>query len=172
MPAVVVHDASCLIDLRKGRLLRALGQLPFQFVVPLPVRKSELLDFSAEDWKVLDSGGMETHDLTPRQVGEAFAVKRRGRLSANDCFCLVTARSRRGGILLTGDSRLREIATNEGVRVHGVLWIVDQLDSTGAATRGFLIEALETWKEDRLVFLPNHLIDQRLRRLRLPASTS
>ena len=44
MARVIVNDASCLIDLRKGRLLRVLCGLPNEFIVPLPVRFSNILD--------------------------------------------------------------------------------------------------------------------------------
>ncbi len=47
MTRVVVNDASCLIDLRKGRLLPMLCRLPYRFVVPLPIRESELLTLTA-----------------------------------------------------------------------------------------------------------------------------
>lgn len=30
---VIVNDASCLIDLRKGQLLHVLRRLPFRFIV-------------------------------------------------------------------------------------------------------------------------------------------
>ena len=40
MTGVVVNDASCLIDLRKGGLLPVLCNLPYRFVVPLPVRSA------------------------------------------------------------------------------------------------------------------------------------
>ena len=53
MTCVVVNDASCLIDLRKGRLLEVLCRLPCRFVVPLPVRESELLAFTPHEWIVL-----------------------------------------------------------------------------------------------------------------------
>ena len=110
-----------------------LCRLPYRFVVPLPIRASELLTLTAREWESLDHGGMETHDLPPDQMKDVFACKRRhGRLSANDCFCLVTAQSHEGGILLTGDGHLRSVAAALGVRVHGVLWIVDELEAAGA----------------------------------------
>ena len=110
---------------------------------------------------------MKIHDLPPDQTKDVFALKRRhGRLSANDCFCLVTAQGHEDGILLTGDGYLRTVAAALGVRVHGVLWIVDELEAAGACNDTFLIGALEIWKAYRSVFLPDHLLDQRLRRLR------
>ena len=167
MPVVVVNDASCLIDLRKARLLPAFCRLPFRFVIPLPIRESELLDFTPCEWAILDQGGIETHDLPPERIADALALRRRfGRLSANDCFCLVTAQCYEGSILLTGDSQLRSAASTVGVCVHGVLWIVDQLEAAKACDRALLIKALEVWKLDRSVFLPSHLIDRRLRELR------
>ena len=167
MIRVVVNDASCLIDLRKGRLLPMLCRLPYRFVVPLPIRESEMPTLTVQEWESLEHGGMETHDLPPDQMKDVFALKRRhGRLSANDCFCLVTAQCHEDGILLTGDRYLRSVAAALGVRVHGVLWIVDELAAAGACDDAFLIGALEIWKTDRSVFLPDHLVDQRLRRLR------
>jgi hypothetical protein len=53
---VIVNDACCLIDLRKACLLHAILSLPHRFVVPYPVRASELLDFTAQEWHLLDDG--------------------------------------------------------------------------------------------------------------------
>jgi predicted nucleic acid-binding protein len=167
MTNVVVNDASCLIDLRKGRLLHVLRHLPYRFIVPLPIRESELLDFTPQEWALLDGGGIETYDLPPERMGDVFALKRQhGKLSANDCFCLITTKCHEDGILLTGDRLLRNVASAAGVRVHGVLWIVDELKAVNACENALLVTALEVWKEDRSVFLPSNLIDQRLRRLR------
>ena len=167
MTDIVVNDASCLIDLRKGRLLHVLCHLPYRFIVPLPIRESELLNFTPQEWAILDGGGMRTYDLPPEHMGNVVALKRQhGRLSANDCFCLVTTQCHENGILLTGDSLLRSVATAAGVRVHGVLWIVDELHTANACESALLVSALEIWKVDRSVFLPGNLIDQRLRRLR------
>lgn len=165
MTCVVVNDASCLIDLRKGGLLGVLCALPCQVVVPLPIRASELLDFSDRDWQILDDAGMTTYDLIPEQVQEAIALKHRHpALSANDCFCVVTARLH-NGILLTGDSLRRRVASRVGLRVHGVLWVIDQLKAVDACDNARLIHALEVWRDDDAVFLPNDEISKRIRHL-------
>lgn len=167
MTYVVVNDASCLIDLRKGRLLHVLCRLPYRFIVPLPIRESELLDFTPQEWALLDGGGLETYDLPPERMGSVVGLKRQhGRLSANDCFCLVTTQCYEDGILLTGDRLLRSVATKVGVRVHGVLWVVDELSAINACETELLVSALEVWKADRTVFLPDNLVDQRLMFLR------
>jgi len=162
---VIVNDASGLIDLRKGGLLTVLCDLPYRLIVPLPVRESEVLDFSSRQWRDLDDGGMITHDLTPDEVGRALGLKRRhSGLSANDCFCLVTALAH-SGILLTGDALLRKVASAKGLRAHGVLWIVDELDAAACCARAHLIQALNVWQDDDTVFLPKHEISKRLKSL-------
>ena len=162
MTRVIVNDASCLIDLRKGGLLPALCNLPYQPMVPLPVRVSEVLDFADAEWRRLDSHGMITHDLTPHEVMQAFALKSHHRsLSANDCICLVTALTHRG-TLLTSDALLRKVGTTQGLRVHGVLWVIDELAAAGACDTSLLIDALQAWDADRAVFLPRKEINRRL----------
>ena len=165
MTHLVVNDASCLIDLRKGGLLPVLGNLPYRLVVPLPVRESEILDFSDAHWRTLDAAGMITHDLTPDEVALALALKaRHPALSANDCFCYVTA-DIHAGILLTGDRQLRNVATDNGLRVHGVLWIIDELHAARACPACVLARALRAWQSDHTVFLPLDEIANSLDRL-------
>ena len=159
---VVVNDASCLIDLRKGGLLHVLCKLPYRFVVPLPIRNSELLNFSDEHWRVMESGGMVTYDLTADEVTAAFAAKTKNpALSANDCFCLVTAQVN-DAVLLTGDARLASTARKSGMRVHGVLWVIDQLKEGSVCDDSLLADALTKWRLDATVFLPDDEILGRL----------
>lgn len=165
MTRVVINDASCLIDLKKGRLLHAMLSLPLHFVIPYPVRASELLDFTDQEWQMLDDSGVEIYDLEPDAVAEAVAVKaQHPGLSANDCFCLVASLRRQNAVLLTGDAQLRRVAELRRIEVHGVLWIVDLLAEHGLAPNALLITALETWRDDPSVFLPPVEIAARLRR--------
>lgn len=162
MTCVVVNDASCLIDLHKGGLLAAFCNLPYRIVVPLPVRATEVLNLSDGQWRTLDDAGLITHDLAPEEVGQALQLKERHPgLSANDCFCFVVAQVY-PGILLTGDAQLRRVATEYGLKVHGVLWVVDELSAASHCANALLIEALEIWQQDNTVFLPQLEISARL----------
>lgn len=165
MTCVIVNDACCLIDLDKGGLLDVICALPYRLVVPLPVRESELLRISDSQWRQLDGAGLVTYDLPPDEVGLALDLKeRRPALSANDCLCYVTTVVH-SGILLTDDALLRKIASADGLRVHGVLWLVDELDKAGVCPRKLLVEALSLWRADATVFLPQQEIADRLTRL-------
>ena len=164
---IVVNDACCLIDLRKGGLLAAMLRLPLRVLVPLPVRANEVLDLAPEEWAALDAAGLETFDLPPDLVSQALAIRSaRPRLSANDCFCLATTQAHAGAVLLTGDALLRRAATEVGLRVHGVLWIADQLRDGALCAEVEFVTALEVWRDDPTVFLPRAEIEARLRALR------
>lgn len=167
MTKVVINDASCLFDLKKAGLLGPMLTLPFEFVIPFPVRASELLDFTAQEWQMLADGGVEVYDLEPDAVREALAVKaEHPALSANDCFCLIATARRDQSALLTGDARLRRVAEQRQIEVHGVLWIIDLLADHALAPHPLLVSALEIWRHDPTVFLPDDEIEHRLRRLR------
>lgn len=142
-------------------------KLPYRFIVPLPIRHSELLEFTAQEWQLLNDDGMEIFDLPPERVSESIHVKSAfPRLSANDCFCVVATRCHENGVLLTGDSLLRRVASAQGLKVHGVLWIIDELMAASIGEHSLLKSALRIWRDDPSVFLPDKLIADRLRRLR------
>jgi hypothetical protein len=163
---VIVNDASCLIDVRKASLLHVMLALPHRFVVPYPVRASELLDFTPQEWRMLDDGGMITHELEADAVAEAIRMRARyPRLSARDCFCLVSTTHFENSLLLTGDRQLRRAGDEMRIRVHGVLWLFDQLAAGGIAPPDLLQSALSTWRDDPSVFLPLAELEVRLSNL-------
>ena len=166
MACVIINDASCLIDLRKGRLLHVLCELPVDVVVPFPIRESELLDFTPQEWAMLDGDGLVTYDVPPDEVGDAFAIKREhGRLSANDCFCIVTTNHFDDAILLTGDRLLTRVARERALQVHGILWVTEQLRVLDLCEHDLLRTALMIWRNDKSVLAPNRLIDAQLQTL-------
>ena len=166
MISVIVNDASCLIDLKKGRLLRFLLRLPYGFIVPWPIREWELLNFRSQEWQDLDDAGLVTYDLSGEEMAEVAMLNRKhGRLSPRDCSALITATRQENAILLTGDNHLRKVAKVHGVRVHGALWIIDELHAAKICEVALLISALCNWQADQAVFLPEDEIRKRLCRL-------
>ena len=165
---IVINDTSCLVDLRKGGLIEPMLALPFRFVVTFNVRVSELLDFGETEWQRLEALGMETIDAPGEQVQEAGNLMVRHRkLSFEDSLNFVVARTNRLSILLTGDRALRTVAENNGIEVHGILWIVEQLLEWRRVERSDLISALERWRADPTVFVPNDLIDNTVAKCRI-----
>ena len=173
MIRLIVSDTSCLIDLHKVRLLAVILRLPYRFIVPLPVRYSEVLDLSDPEWRGLEHAGLVAPDPPFEQVAEALALRtRHPALSPADCACLVEAQHSDNAVLLTGDRRLRRVAEAADLCVHGVLWIVDELWRAGLCCAARLVVALERWNDDRAVFLPPLEIESRVGLLRCSLSTS
>ena len=122
-PSLCVVDANILIDLHIGGLLREFFRLPFRLVAP-DVIIAELHD---PDGEMLTEHGLQSETLSGAQVQKvASLVARHRQVSANDLFALVLARTLKA-MLLTGDRRLRQIATQQGVVVHGTLWVLDEM---------------------------------------------
>ena len=166
MTRPVVIDACCLIDLHKVQLHALALALPYRFVIPAPVRHSELLNLTDLEWRYLEAGGLETVDPLLEYATEVLeAWGEHAGLSLVDCVCLVAARHHENSVPLTADKRLRRVAESEGQRVHGVLWIIDRLYAAGVCGAAQLVDVLERWSDDPEVFLPRQEIDRRLRLL-------
>lgn len=161
---VIVNDANALIDLKKGQLLHVLSELPYQLIVPLPIRLEEVTSFSGQDWQLLEDGGLIEHDLTGDQVTEAQKLSANNpTLSSHDCFCWVTAKLYEDSIVLTGDRQLRILCEKSQIEVHGVLWVVDELHRHNCCDASLLLTALKIWQQDATVRLPTNAISARIK---------
>ena len=121
---VLVSDTSVLVDLERGSLLEASFRLPHRFAVPDLLYERELKDWGGEELIRL---GLSVEELDGNGVKRAIAYQRREpALSLADCFALTLAKTR-SWVLLSGDRALRQLAVDEGVECHGVLWILDQM---------------------------------------------
>lgn len=122
-----VIDTNILIDLSRGNLLTWLFALPFQFFAPDGV----LDELQEPDRERLHQMGLQRIGLSMEQLWEAAILGNQYQgLSLGDRTALVAARVTQA-VLLTGDAGLRRLAQQQGITVHGVLWILDQLESAG-----------------------------------------
>jgi len=136
---VCVVDANILIDLHAGELLREFFRLPLRPMVPDVV----LAELDIPDRKSLLSYGLEEVELSPAQVQMVVTLLGRyHRPSTNDLFALCLAREW-GATLLTGDHHLRDAAVREGVKVHGTLWVLDELVRLGIVVPCRAAQSLE-----------------------------
>lgn len=129
---LLISDTNILIDMSVAGLLEAMFSLPESFAVPDVLFAEELSERHPE----LLSLGLKTLALDGAGVMEAYMVKAgcagRAAPSLNDVFALILARQV-GGVLLTGDRRLRELAETRysDIEVRGTLWIVQRLNAHG-----------------------------------------
>ncbi len=82
------------------------------------------------------------------------------RLSIHDGFAFALAEINSGCILLTGDNRLRRLATAHSIEVHGLLWILDRMHEHKLRPAAALLVAIRTLESDpaggfpRAIWLP------------------
>ncbi len=163
---IIVSDTSCMIDLRKAGLLRALLKLPYTFVMPDILFEDEWLCLSDAEKRALTTQGLEVRSLPGPSVARAQRHRNLNpRLKLNDCFALSLAEDIDDGLLLTGDGLLRRVAGECGVEARGVLWATDQLEQHKIVSLLKLHKALELFRDDALVFLPVEELRKRIRRL-------
>ena len=123
LPTVLVTDTNIWIDLENGKILADVFRLPYKFFTT---------DFAIEEfiypgWATLQGLGLQTHDLGPEDILELVRLRQFHRqLSAVDLAALLLAKAL-GASLVTGDRRLNELAKAQGLSVHGVLWILDEM---------------------------------------------
>jgi predicted nucleic acid-binding protein len=161
MSSPFVADSSVLFDLDHG------GVVEHLFRLAMPVIVSELV-FSSE---VKGHFGSALHALGLRIValeGTADALARAYYdlgldLTRQDASLLGLAKEG-GHILLAGDRTLVELAKAEKVEVHGVLWVLDRLETEGFLTCEALHAALSQMLEHPRCRLPRGLVAERLRR--------
>ena len=121
---ILVSDTSVLIDLDRGTLVEATFRLPFEFTVPDLLYERELKEHGGPDFVRL---GLRVEELDGDRVSLALGyIRKRRSLSLPDSFALALAKTN-AWTLLSGDRELRDLAEEEGVRCHGVLWLLDQM---------------------------------------------
>jgi hypothetical protein len=158
---ILVSDTSVLIDLERGDLIACAFKLPATFVVPDVLYERELRDYGGEELVKL---GLKVESLDGDGVALAMRyMQAQRRLTVPDGFALVLAK-RNAWTLLTGDGPLRELAKAEGVDCHGVLWLLDEFETQGAATYVQLHRGLEGISAHPRCRLPRREITIRLSR--------
>ena len=138
LQSVLVTDSNIWIDLENGGILVEVFQLPYQFFIP---------DFAIPElirprWETLEVLGLRAHELPAEQVVELGQLRQAHRnLSMIDLAALLLAKML-DATLVTGDWRLNELANANGLAVHGILWLLDEMVHFKALTPGQAATAL------------------------------
>lgn len=160
--SVLVSDTSVIIDLERGGILEQLFQLPYEICVPDLLFEREL---KGELGDRLLACGLDVVELDSEEMTSATQLNREhGRLSAPDTFAFILAQARQW-TLLTGDGPLRRLAIDQGVQMHGVLWVIDQYRHHGIMEGGLLHGSLTAISEHQRCRLPTAEVQRLLAKL-------
>lgn len=102
----------------------------------------------------LRSLGLKTTDMTDEEF--VLAVETRElhhKLSFYDCVAYAVAKTR-GWTLVTGDNRLRKLAQKNGIKVHGIVWVIQKCDLNDARMKNIL----DTIRSDNTIRIPESLL--------------
>lgn len=159
---VLVSDASILLELAKWSLLGALFQLPFEFAVPDALYEDELIDLGDIAKEQLEGLGLRIESLDADGMARAAAYQAaRPKLTLHDCLA-VTLAVTNDWPLLTGDRRMRALADEERIEVHGVLWVIDRFAEHRVVGEPALARALRGMLGDPRTRLPHAEINRRI----------
>jgi len=122
-----VADASVLIDFLSVGMETLLFNKPFECMTTDLVFQ-EIADQNEQDR--LLSLGLEVKELSGDEVARIATLKGNNRgLSGEDLSAYILAETNEA-TLLTGDKLLRTLARNNGVEVHGTIWVLFELMSS------------------------------------------
>ncbi len=120
---LIISDASVLIDIEHSKLTSAMFSLPYQFAVPDILYMEEL----AKRHGTLLQSGLINKRMNGELIAEAYNLRQQySKLSVNDLLALTLAKSEKSQ-LLTGDRALRDVANIFNIKVHGTIWLVEQM---------------------------------------------
>ena len=136
----LILDTSICIDLYHGKLLKAVLQLQRKIVLP-DVIIAELEEPAGE---LLLKIGFIQEGTSGEETEDIIALRNEyANPSTNDLVALYLAR-RNACYLITGDNALRNAAKQEGVTVHGLLWLMDALVKLEIINKSKASEALKS----------------------------
>ncbi len=143
-PLTCVVDTSVIIDLHTGQILNPFFALLYRFVTPDAII-AELLE---PEGALLIEFGLQSEELSSVQILEVMRFRATYRHpSVNDLFALVLAKGLTAP-LLTNDKNLRKAAEQEGIVVHGTLWILDEMIRLVITSKKQVADALMMMREN------------------------
>ena len=144
MTRVALNDTNILIDFYEIGLLGALMEIDLEmnttdFVV------AEIMLRNQEKWieDLIRQQKLLVNGFSGRELPKVMEKENNNPgLSLTDCSAWYWA-EKNGGILLTGDAKLRRAAASSGVEVHGSLWLLDEMLRQEVLTKSQACKAIK-----------------------------
>ena len=133
-------DSSVLFSLDDGNVLDILWDLHLSWCTT---------DLILAEWETVDTdslirSGLIAISLSDDDIAEIFRISPRYRkIKPSDLSLFLHASDHRDCCVITGDKRLRALCEEEGISVHGVLWILDLIHEHQLLSQQNLVVALQ-----------------------------
>ena len=152
MEKIVVNDTNVFIDLIDAGLLDEFFRLPWE----VHTTDSVMLEVKREGEReaveeYIRSGFLKVGNFSPKEVIKILDLlsSQRGKsnVSFTDCSVWFYARTHKCS-LLTGDWKLRKQAINDGIDVHGIIYVFDKLVERAIIGADIAVERLKILKSN------------------------
>jgi len=128
---IVVNEASILIDMLEIKLSDEFFHLPYEMHTTDLVGAEIKGKISKRFQKCIRRKTINIHNLSSEKMDDVVNLNDSyPPLSIQECSCLWLCQHL-SATLLTGDNKLKEIASGVHIPVHGTIWVFDQLISQG-----------------------------------------
>lgn len=135
MQTIAVQDANILIDLVKTGLFDHCLALPYRFITTDIILAELVAEQVAVIQPHINSGKFSVVTITAEELTAIVEISQEDtHLSEQDWSAFYYA-EQYSALLLTGDKRLRRIASEKGIEVAGIFWVFDNLVGTGILSK-------------------------------------
>ncbi len=136
---VVISDTNILIDLIETEMLNVFFELPIEIITTDLVVEYELDEIKSKIiYEAAKNSRIEILESTAEQLKEIEKIFNEIRgISLTDSQVFYFA-IKKNAILLSGDGNLRKFATQNGLEVHGIIWVFDLLEKNKFTNKKFL----------------------------------
>jgi predicted nucleic acid-binding protein len=154
---ILINDANILIDLIKLDWTSAFFELPLElcttdFVLE-ELEDSQRILYQSHPLLVLKSSVALISDMTQ-------LMEQQPGLSFEDCSVWVHAKIAKG-ILVTGDAKLRKLASSDGIEVRGIIFLIELIKNQDIRSISECVSILEKLKVIN-PRLPIHELESRI----------
>lgn len=161
---IVVKDANIIIDIIDLGLYQSIFKLKFKFItsdiIVSEIKRNDQADIIKKMDK-LEIVKFDEQDLI-QIINYSNKTKQ---LSFADCSVIYLSK-KENAILLTGDKAVRNFAEGNGIKCHGILWLINQMVENDVITKEQAIQNLNElkYRNNRLPKLEiDNLIDRYLK---------
>lgn len=139
---IIVNDANILIDIVELQLVQPFFSLNYDFYTTSLIFEELDSDQQIRLKPYREAEVLHVQDMDAEQLKEIKKLQQlKSALSLQDCSAFYQARIMQG-ILVTSDNVLRKFAKKQELRVHGHLWVFDELYMAGLLSGAHAVKKL------------------------------
>lgn len=162
MKKIVLNDTNIIIDLMSVDIFDSLFHLPWEAHITDMVRRELKREQQFElAEKAIERGCLLVDIFTGEEVEEINEryerIQERTNLSPCDCSVWY-ASEKRGYTVLTGDKKLRNVIEECGIEVHGILYVIEEMQNANLLSPLDVVDILDRLQNSKSR-LPQNAID-------------